>query len=142
MNSQLESQVAMYILGLLHQKGQGVPQSYERAAELYKQGAAGGNAVSQRDQAHFHMQFLQIFSFKFCFMNGRTHLHCQQPYLTKRTDRCTNSNSSMDELCKQGAELGNAVSQRDQAQLHMQILQKFFLSFRRFQFIFVNKYSS
>ena len=56
MNSQLESQVAMYILGLLHQKGQGVPQSYERAAELFKQAAALGDAVSQRDQAQFHMQ--------------------------------------------------------------------------------------
>ena len=49
---------AMVNLGLLYAKGQGVPQSYERAVELYKQSAAQGNAVSQRDQAHF---LLQIF---------------------------------------------------------------------------------
>ena len=44
-------------LGLLYEKGQGVPQSYERAVELYKQSAAQGNPVSQRDQAHFHEQY-------------------------------------------------------------------------------------
>ena len=54
--------MAMSNLGNLYFKGQGVPQSYERAAELYKQGAAQGNAVSQRDQAHFQLQvFKQTF---------------------------------------------------------------------------------
>ena len=47
MNSQLQSQGAMYNLGLLYAQGQGVPQSYERAIELYKQSAAQGDAVSQ-----------------------------------------------------------------------------------------------
>ena len=37
MNSQLQSQKAVYNLGLLYAEGKGVPQSYERAAELYKQ---------------------------------------------------------------------------------------------------------
>ena len=58
MNSQLQSQTAMANLGSLYREGQGVPQSYERAAELYKQSAAQGNAVIQRDQAQFHMQNL------------------------------------------------------------------------------------
>ena len=58
MNSQLQSQGAMVNLGIIYEDGQGVPQSYERAAELFKQSAALGNAVSQRDQAQFHMQNL------------------------------------------------------------------------------------
>ena len=45
----------MYNLGAIYEAGQGVPQSYERAAELYKQGAARGDAVSQRDQAQLHL---------------------------------------------------------------------------------------
>ena len=58
--------MAMSNLGVLYYKGQGVPQSYERAAELYKQSAAQGNPpVSQRDQVH--MQILQMLSFKLCF---------------------------------------------------------------------------
>ena len=56
--------MAMSNLGFLCEKGQGVPQSYERAAELFKQSAAQGEPVSQRDQAQFHMQILQIFSFE------------------------------------------------------------------------------
>ena len=55
----------MVNLGLLHEKGQGVPQSYERAAELYKQGAALGDAVSQRDQAHFLLQIFKQTSLVF-----------------------------------------------------------------------------
>ena len=51
-------------LGLLYEEGQGMLQSYERAAELYKQGAALGDAVSQRDQAQVYMQILHIFSFE------------------------------------------------------------------------------
>ena len=43
-------------LGSHYPQGQGVPQSYERAAELYKQSAALGDPVSQRDQAQSHMQ--------------------------------------------------------------------------------------
>ena len=43
-------------LGALYYEGQGVPQSYERAAELWKQSAAQGGTVSQRDQAQVHMQ--------------------------------------------------------------------------------------
>ena len=50
---------AMVNLGNLYSEGQGVPQSYERAAELYKQGSALGHPVSQRDQAHFHLQILK-----------------------------------------------------------------------------------
>ena len=45
-------------LGSLYLQGQGMPQSYESAAELYKQSAAQGNAVIQRDQAQFHTQNL------------------------------------------------------------------------------------
>ena len=56
--------MAITNLGVLYYEGQGVPQSYERAAELYKQSAAQGEPVSQRDQAQFHMQILQIFSFE------------------------------------------------------------------------------
>ena len=59
MNSQLQSQRAMVSLGLFYAQGQGVPQSYERAAELYKQGAALENPVSQRDQAQFHPQIFK-----------------------------------------------------------------------------------
>ena len=51
-NSQFATQVAMLNLGNLYREGLGVPQSYERAAELYKQSAAMGNTVSQRNQAH------------------------------------------------------------------------------------------
>ena len=61
MNSKLLSQMAITNLGLLYYKGQGVPQSYERAAELFKQGAALGNPVSQRDQAKFHLQLYKYF---------------------------------------------------------------------------------
>ena len=61
MNSQLQSQMAMSNLGSLYEEGQGVPQSYERAAELYKQGAALGDPVSQRDQAQVPHANLQIF---------------------------------------------------------------------------------
>ena len=59
MNSQLQSQMAMSNLGTLYAQGQGVPQSYERAAELYKQSAAQGEPVSQRDQAHFNLQIFK-----------------------------------------------------------------------------------
>ena len=76
----------MSSLGGLYGEGHGVPQSYERAAELFKQSAAKENAVSQRDQAQFHMQFLHYSRSKFDFMNGRTHFHCKQSYLTKPTD--------------------------------------------------------
>ena len=65
MNSQLQYQTAMSNLGTLYEAGQGVPQSYERAAELYKQGAAQGDAVSQRDQAHFHLQIFKRTSLVF-----------------------------------------------------------------------------
>ena len=65
MNSQLQSQMAMSNLGTLHEEGQGVPQSYERAAELYKQGAALGEPVSQRDQAQFHLQIFNRTSLVF-----------------------------------------------------------------------------
>ena len=54
--------MAMSNLGLLYEEGQGVPQSYERAAELYKQSAALGDAVSQRDQAHFQLQIFKRMS--------------------------------------------------------------------------------
>ena len=46
-------------LGGLYFHGQGLPQSYERAVELFKQSAAKGNPVSQRDQAQFHMQIFK-----------------------------------------------------------------------------------
>ena len=36
----------MVSLGILYFKGQGVPQTYERAAELFKQSAALGGPVS------------------------------------------------------------------------------------------------
>ena len=49
MNSQLQSQGAMLNLGYLYFQGKGVPQSYERAVELWKQIAALGNPVSQRE---------------------------------------------------------------------------------------------
>ena len=88
-NSQLQSQKAMGNLGTLCAQGQGVPQSYERAAELFKQSAAQGEPVRQRDQAQFHLQILQIFSFKSCFMNGRKHLYCKPSHLAKPTDGCT-----------------------------------------------------
>ncbi len=65
MNSQLQSQLAMANLGILYAQGQGVPQSYERAAELFKQSAARGNAVSQRDQAQFHLQIFKQMSLVF-----------------------------------------------------------------------------
>ena len=42
-------------LGNLYFQGLGVPQSYERAAELWKQSAAKGKPVSQRNQAQFQM---------------------------------------------------------------------------------------
>ena len=45
---------AMVNLGELYYEGWGVPQNFERAAELYKQGAAQGNAVGQRNQAKSH----------------------------------------------------------------------------------------
>ena len=51
MNSQLQSQDALTNLGALYFEGQGVPQSFERAVELWKQGASKGQPVSQRDQA-------------------------------------------------------------------------------------------
>ena len=51
MNSQLQSQLGMMALGKLYSDGQGVPQSYERAAELYKQSAAMGEAVSHERAA-------------------------------------------------------------------------------------------
>ena len=53
MNSQFQSQNAMYNFGVLYKNGQGVPQSYQMAAELYKQSAAQGEPASQRDQAQF-----------------------------------------------------------------------------------------
>ena len=81
MNSQLQSQDAMNNLGILYVQGQGAPQSYERAAELFKQSAALGEPVSQRDQAQFQCNF-----YKLDFTNGRTHFHCTQSYLTKPTD--------------------------------------------------------
>ena len=59
MNSQLQSQFAIGNLGCLYEEGKGVSQSYERAAELYKQGAAQGDPVSQRDQAQFHMKIFK-----------------------------------------------------------------------------------
>ena len=65
MNSQLQSQMAMSNLGSLYAQGQGVPQSYERAAELYKQSAAQGHPVSQRDQAQFHPQIFKQASLAF-----------------------------------------------------------------------------
>ena len=55
----------MYNLGLVYHEARGVPQSYERAAELYKQSAAKGYPVSQRDQAQFHLQIYKQTSLVF-----------------------------------------------------------------------------
>ena len=57
-NLQLQSQHAMANLGSLYRDGQGVPQSYERAAEQYKQSAAKGEPVSLRNQAKLHLQIV------------------------------------------------------------------------------------
>ena len=70
MNSQLQSQGAMAGLGTLYSEGKGVPQSIKRAVELWKQSAAQGDAVRQRDQAQVHMQtfhkkiFVQTLTYK------------------------------------------------------------------------------
>jgi len=40
---------ALYCLGVCYDTGEGVPQSYERAAELWKQAAAQGNTDAQYD---------------------------------------------------------------------------------------------
>ena len=76
MNSQFHLQDAIANLGALYEEGQGVPQSYERAAELYKQGAALENPVSQIDQAHFQLQIFKRTSLVF---THNTPLHIINP---------------------------------------------------------------
>ena len=68
--------MAMVNLGALYENGQGVPQSYERAAELWKQSAALGHPVSQRDQAQFHPQIFKQTSLVF---THNTPLHIITP---------------------------------------------------------------
>ena len=132
----------MMNLGLVYHQGQGVPQSYERAAELYKQGAALGDPVSQRDQAHFQVQIFKQTSRAF------THnppLHIRNSQFTKRMNSQLQPQTAMSnlgtlyaqsqgvpqsyeraaELYKQSAAQGNAVSQSDQAQFHHAILSIF-----------------
>ena len=54
MNSQLQSQNAITNLGALYYEGQGVPQSYKRAAELYKQSAAQGDTYGRTNLGNMY----------------------------------------------------------------------------------------
>lgn len=47
---------ALYYLGVMHQKGHGVQQSYVRALESYRQSAAQGNALAKYRLYEFYMQ--------------------------------------------------------------------------------------
>ena len=141
MNSQHQYQTAMYNLGGLYLQGQGVPQSNERAAELYKQSAARGNAVSQRDQAQFHLQIIKQASLVFAH---NPPLPIRNAQFTKSTNSQLQSQLAVSilgalyeagqgvpqsygraaELYKQGAAQGEPVSQRDQARIHVQIFKR------------------
>ena len=89
MNWQLHNQTAVTNLGSLYFEGQGVPQSYERAAELWKQSAAKGEPVSQRDQAQFHLQIFEQMSLIF------THNRPHTLYIEKKKEEDSHSNLNL-----------------------------------------------
>ncbi len=47
-------------LGILSRRGEGVPQSYERAAELYRQAAAQGHAEAQYNLGYLYYNGLGV----------------------------------------------------------------------------------
>ena len=93
--------VAQYNTGVDYRDGRGCEQSYERAAEWYEKAARKGHAGA---------------------MSNLGLLYYEGQGVPQSYERAA-------ELYKQSAALGNPVSQRDQAQFHLQIFKQASLLF-------------